>query len=81
VFLTKIDEMSGDQTEDNFYTDEQLIVVLMDLFMTGSETLGGSLSYALLFMILHPEVQQKVQKEIDEIVGIDEEVQFHHRPK
>jgi len=49
--------------------DEQFIVVSMDLFMAGSETTSNTIEYAILFMILHPEIQAKVQAEIDMVVG------------
>jgi cytochrome P450 len=51
------------------------------LFVTGSETLGGALSYALLFMALHPEVQKQVHREIDSVISRDEEVEISHKER
>jgi len=81
VFLEKIHAESSNGEKPSYFTDEQLNIVLMDLFMTGAETLGGSLSFAMLFMILHPEVQKKVQKEIDEVVPRGQEVRFEDRKR
>ena len=39
-----------------FYTENQLTVILSDLFLAGSETTGKSLEWGCLFMLLNPEV-------------------------
>ena len=41
----------------------------MDLFSAGSETTATTLSWAVCFMIIHPDIQKKVQMEIDEVLG------------
>ncbi|XP_043209915.1 methyl farnesoate epoxidase-like [Amphibalanus amphitrite] len=46
-----------------------LVFILMDLFIAGSETTASSLSWALLFMVREPEVQRRVQRELDAVVG------------
>nr|AKH03504.1 cytochrome P450 3037B1 [Paracyclopina nana] len=58
-------EMDG-RTEFN---EEALIVTAMDLFAAGSETTATTLSWAVLYMILYPDVQAKVYKEISEVLG------------
>jgi cytochrome P450 len=62
-------------------TDEQFIVVSMDLFMAGSETTSNTMEFALLYMILHPEVQKKVQAEIDSVVGSNRFPSILDKPK
>jgi cytochrome P450 len=42
---------------------------LQDLFIAGSETAASTLSFAILHLILRPDIQTRVQKEIDEHVG------------
>lgn len=81
VFLAKIDEMNETDPSEGFYTHDQLLIVMIDLFMTGTETLNGVLSFGLLFLILNPEVQAKVQKEIDAVVPHGGEVLFEHKQK
>jgi len=41
----------------------------MDLFMAGAETTSNTIEFALLYMILNPDVQKKVQAEIDAVIG------------
>lgn len=37
--------------------------------MAGSETTSNTLSFAVLYMLLHPDVQKKVQNEMNELIG------------
>ncbi|XP_037082217.1 methyl farnesoate epoxidase-like [Pollicipes pollicipes] len=46
-----------------------LAVIVMDLFLAGSETTASSLGWALLYMLLKPDVQLGVQRELDRVVG------------
>ncbi len=43
--------------------------ILMDLFIAGGDTTSTTLSWALLFMILHPDIQEKVHHELSTVVG------------
>ncbi|XP_075430104.1 cytochrome P450 2D20-like isoform X5 [Ascaphus truei] len=43
----------------------------VDLFIGGTETSTTTLRWALLFMLLCPDVQSKVQEEIDRVIGRD----------
>ena len=40
----------------------------------GTETTSSSLLWAILFLLHHPEIQAKVQSEIDEVVGSNRRV-------
>ncbi|XP_019871649.1 methyl farnesoate epoxidase-like [Aethina tumida] len=64
AFLQKMDVKN-----DPSFTDDQLMSLLLDLFMAGSETTSNTLGFAMLYMIVYPEVQAKVQAELDEFVG------------
>lgn len=44
-------------------------MVCMDFFIAGSQTTSNTLGFALLAMLLNPEVQKKVQEEIDHVLG------------
>jgi cytochrome P450 family 2 subfamily U polypeptide 1 len=56
-------------------------VVLTDLFVAGSETSATTLQWGILYMITHPEIQRKVQTEIDEVLGQDRIPTMHERLK
>ncbi|XP_043946482.1 cytochrome P450 2K4-like [Protopterus annectens] len=54
---------------DNYFDEENLLVSTMNLFSAGLETTSSTLQWAFLMMIKYPEMQKKVQEEIDEVVG------------
>nr|XP_022336356.1 cytochrome P450 2B4-like [Crassostrea virginica] len=57
-----------------------LFRIIIELFAAGTETTGTSLDWAFLYMIIHPEIQQKCFEEIKQVVGADREVRFSDKP-
>ena len=49
------------------FTKQQLVISIVDLFAAGSETSSTTLRWAVLFLILNPEVQKKCQDELDSL--------------
>jgi hypothetical protein len=48
--------------------DKQLIQSCADMFMAGADTTGDYLEFAILYMLKFPEVQRRVQEEIESVV-------------
>lgn len=67
VFLIKFSH-SLNLIVSSFFIDELLLSMLADLFTAGTTTTNGTLNYGILFLTLNPEIQEKCQKEIDDIV-------------
>ncbi|XP_035684253.1 cytochrome P450 2C31-like [Branchiostoma floridae] len=53
------------------FTEENIEWILQDLFIAGTETTVTTLQWGLLYMVLCPEEQQKVQAELDSVLGTD----------
>lgn len=53
------------------YTEDQLVMVLVDLFLAGFLTTTITLEFLFLNMVVHQDVQRKLQKEIDSVVPAD----------
>jgi Cytochrome P450. len=51
--------------------EEGLITICLDTFAAGGESIGALLGFSLLYMVVHPNVQKAVQKELDAVVGKD----------
>ena len=47
------------------------IVVMTNMFVAGSETTSNTINYTLWYLCKYPEVQKKLQEEIDTVVGKD----------
>ncbi|XP_074883013.1 cytochrome P450 2C8-like isoform X3 [Buteo buteo] len=48
---------------------KNLITSTFDLFITGTETISTTVRYGLLLLLKYPKMQEKVQEEIDQVVG------------
>ncbi|XP_069832017.1 cytochrome P450 2K4-like isoform X3 [Dendropsophus ebraccatus] len=68
----------GKQESTEYFHNENLTVLVGDLFAAGMETTATTLRWSLLLMIKYPEIQRKVQNEIDRVIGLTQ-LQMMHR--
>ncbi|TRY77176.1 hypothetical protein TCAL_10934 [Tigriopus californicus] len=64
-FITAYKE-EAKRTGDPEFNDRDLQTTISDIFVASSDTTAHTLSWGLLYMILHPDIQKKVQHEIDD---------------
>ncbi|XP_016526188.1 cytochrome P450 2J2-like isoform X1 [Poecilia formosa] len=62
-------EMGEKEDKDSGFYSENLCFCIMDLFGAGTETTTTTLHWGLLYMIYYPEIQERVQAEIDAVIG------------
>ncbi|XP_042337574.1 cytochrome P450 2J6-like [Plectropomus leopardus] len=67
-FLNEI-HMNKGHEDDVRFDEDNLVVCVLDLFTAGTETTSNTLRWALLYMAKYPEIQAKVQEEIDTVIG------------
>ncbi|KAM9425628.1 cytochrome P450 17A2 [Pholidichthys leucotaenia] len=56
-------------SEDERITDDHVLMIAAEAFGAGVETTSTTLLWILAYLLHHPEVQECVQKELDEQVG------------
>ncbi|XP_076019338.1 cytochrome P450 17A2 [Genypterus blacodes] len=56
-------------SEDQGITDDHVLMTAAEVFGAGIETTSSTLLWILAYLLHHPEVQERVQKELDEQVG------------
>ncbi|NWS65708.1 CP2J6 protein, partial [Crotophaga sulcirostris] len=78
-YLDEIDKTKGDA--DATYDEENLMQTIFDLFLAGTETTATTLRWALLYMVVYPDVQEKVQKELDAVLGCSHLICYEDRKK
>ncbi|KAF4794501.1 Cytochrome P450 2C21 [Turdus rufiventris] len=66
-YLIKMQE-EKDRPNSNFFM-KNLITSTFDLFIAGTETTSTTIRYGLLLLLKHPKIQEKIQEEIDQVVG------------
>ncbi|KAJ8388418.1 hypothetical protein AAFF_G00132940 [Aldrovandia affinis] len=66
-FLSEMEKWKDDK--DAGFDEENLCICTLDLFVAGTETTSTTLNWGLLYMINYPDFQEKVQAEIDHVIG------------
>uniref|UniRef100_UPI003AAB2A06 cytochrome P450 2J4-like n=1 Tax=Centroberyx gerrardi TaxID=166262 RepID=UPI003AAB2A06 len=64
-----LSEMGEKEDPDSGFDLENLCFCTLDLFSAGTETTTTTLHWGLLYMIYYPHIQERVQAEIDTVVG------------
>lgn len=65
-YLAQIEKCRNET--DSTFDEENLMAVITDLFGAGAETTATSLRWGLLYMVAYPDIQQKVQEELDTVL-------------
>ncbi|KAM9770679.1 cytochrome P450 2U1 [Menidia menidia] len=69
MYFMKILAQQAAEEQEGGFTEDYLFYIIGDLFIAGTDTTTNSVLWVLLYMVLHPDVQDKVQAEIDQVVG------------
>ncbi|XP_063793822.1 cytochrome P450 2C5-like isoform X2 [Pseudophryne corroboree] len=66
-FLIKM-KQEEDIPQSEFHK-EAVVNTTFDMFGAGSETTSTTLRYGLLILLKHPDVEERIHKEIDQVIG------------
>ena len=61
--------------------DESFLVCMRDMVFAGSDTTNSVMEHGILHVSLRPEIQKRVQAEIDEVVGHNRGPSYEDRNK
>ncbi|KAM4694846.1 cytochrome P450 2K4-like [Discoglossus pictus] len=76
AFLVKQQEEKP--SSEQYFHNENLTMLVSNLFGAGLETTSTTLRWALLLMMKYPEIQKNVQNEIEKVIG-SSQPQTEHR--
>ncbi|XP_030074571.1 cytochrome P450 2F2 isoform X1 [Microcaecilia unicolor] len=68
-FLIKMQQET--RAEDPSFYNDSLLMSVQNLLFGGTETVSTTLRYGFLILMKYPEIAEKMQKEIDSVVGRD----------
>ena len=69
-----------DGTDEHPITKENMLRIILELFIVGVETTSTALTWGFLFLSEYPEIQERCRREIDENVG-DKIIEYSDRLK
>ncbi|KAM9703187.1 cytochrome P450 2K1-like [Menidia menidia] len=68
-FLLRKQNLEESGITDSHFSDKNLLMTVLHLFAAGTETTSTTLRWGLLFMAKYPKIQDRVQEELDRVVG------------
>ncbi|KAM9323977.1 cytochrome P450 2C16-like [Gastrophryne carolinensis] len=77
-YLIKMKQEEKSNTKTPF-TIKNLAMTTYDMFLGGTESTAGTTYFGLLFLIKHPELQEKLHEEIDQVIGQSREPKSEDR--
>ncbi|XP_040895829.1 cytochrome P450 2J2-like [Toxotes jaculatrix] len=78
VYLQEMEKKKEDPQAG--FSVETLLICTLDLMEAGTEAAATTLRWALAYMIHYPEIQKKVQEEIDRVIGQSRQPTMADRP-
>ncbi|NXP53195.1 CP2J2 protein, partial [Heliornis fulica] len=78
-YLAQITKTKADPTST--FNKDNMVQTVVDLLLGGTETTSTTLLWALLYMIQHPEIQEKVQREIEAALEPSHPISYKDRKK
>ncbi|XP_078521707.1 cytochrome P450 2J5-like [Lissotriton helveticus] len=79
LYIDQIDKAKNDPNAT--FDEANLVQVLLDLFYAGSETTAVTLLWALLYVVKYPHIQEKIQRELDDVLEPNQIIQYEDRKK
>ena len=67
LYIKEVRKLEGKDKETPKIQEDWLIQLVSDFFLAGSETTATTMKWAVLYMAAHPDVQKKVQEELDNV--------------
>ncbi|XP_012496026.1 PREDICTED: cytochrome P450 1A2 [Propithecus coquereli] len=71
----------GSRASSDLISQEKTVNLINDLFGAGFDTVTTAISWSLMYLVTKPEIQRKIQKELDAVVGRARRPRLSDRPR
>lgn len=78
-YLSQISKVPDNMTST--LNEENLVHLVMDIFMAGTETSTVTLCWSIIHMLNHLDIQAKVQQELDAVLGPTHVIEYEDRKR
>ncbi|XP_016381157.1 cytochrome P450 2K16 [Sinocyclocheilus rhinocerous] len=68
-FLIRMQNAEESGVKNSLFQKQNLIFTVANLFVAGTDTTSTTLRWGLLFMAKYPHIQDRLQEEIDQVIG------------
>ncbi|XP_030632104.1 cytochrome P450 2F2 isoform X1 [Chanos chanos] len=76
-----LDELDKRGDDGSSFSEDQLVMYVLDLHFAGTDTTSNTLLTAFLYLSTHSDIQERCQREIDEVLQGKDQVSFEDRHK
>ncbi|XP_046589303.1 probable cytochrome P450 305a1 [Neodiprion lecontei] len=74
-------EMYSEANSDGLFNENELLIIMMDLFIAGITTTRTTLNFLFLNMIVNQDVQERLHQELDKVVGFGRSPDLNDRKR
>uniref|UniRef100_A0A2K6PHN4 Cytochrome P450 1A n=1 Tax=Rhinopithecus roxellana TaxID=61622 RepID=A0A2K6PHN4_RHIRO len=71
----------GPRASGNLIPQEKIVNLVNDIFGAGFDTIATAISWSLMYLVARPEIQRKIQKELDAVIGRGWRSRLSDRPQ
>ncbi|GAB6030773.1 Cytochrome P450 2 sub R member 1, variant 2 [Chamberlinius hualienensis] len=79
AYLTERNSRLKVEENEDIFTETGLYHITRDLLIAGTDTTASTLLFSFFYMTLYPEIQKKVQNEIDSVIGRERQPSYNDR--
>nr|XP_028587581.1 cytochrome P450 2A12-like isoform X1 [Podarcis muralis] len=80
-YLLQMEKHQNRNDPESTFNEDNLAQCIFDFFVAGTETTAISLKWALLLLANHPDIQDKVHKEIKNVIGSSHSMCYQDKKK
>ncbi|KAG4156169.1 hypothetical protein ERO13_D03G157200v2 [Gossypium hirsutum] len=73
-------DLHKNQDSPSSLTMNQIKGILVNIVVAGTDTTSGSTEWAMSELMQHPEMMEKVKKELNDVIGVNNTVEEFHLP-
>uniref|UniRef100_M3Z0S6 unspecific monooxygenase n=1 Tax=Mustela putorius furo TaxID=9669 RepID=M3Z0S6_MUSPF len=59
----------GSRTSAGHIPHEKIVNIINDIFGAGFDTVTTAISWSIMYLVTNPEIQRKIQEELDRVIG------------
>ncbi|XP_004056565.4 cytochrome P450 1A2 [Gorilla gorilla gorilla] len=71
----------GPRASGDLIPQEKIVNLVNDIFGAGFDTVTTAISWSLMYLVTKPEIQRKIQKELDTVIGRERRPRLSDRPQ